>query len=235
MNGRMRHMSMRLPALLALLLPFVLSTGCGVDKDIIDPAIEIPATRTVVVVPFRDEDYPNGFDSPRGCLLAEKITKLLKEKADFRVKSQEFVIELYQEGNPTQMTAKDVAEKTRADYVLMGNVAKWSLKDEGMYGGLLRGSAVIDVSLYETAPAAEERLKDTKDKEDLPMNGRGRLAFSGRRVTATFPHEYGMSKIGVYDSSEPEIEAGLTLSAANSVAWLLISHSRDEEKLSEGK
>jgi hypothetical protein len=225
----------RFLALLALFLPLVFTSGCGVDKDVIDPAIEIPTTRKLVVVPFRDQDYPNGFDSPRGCLIAEKITKLLKEKAEFGVKSQDFIIELYEQGNPTNMTAKEVAERTRCDYVLMGDVAQWSLQDEKSYGGLLHGTAIIDVSLYETAPAAQERLKDSKDKDDVPMPGRGRLAISHRRITANFPHEYGMNKIGVWDSTEAEIEQGLVLAAAQSVSWLLISHTKDEDKLAEGK
>src|SRR4051812_22752097 len=104
-------------ALFALALP-LLTFGCA-GRDIIDPAVEIPDKRSLVVVPFRDEMFENGFDSPRGCELAARVTKILREKAEFRVKNVDVVIQLYDEGNPKRLTAKEVAEKTHADYVLM--------------------------------------------------------------------------------------------------------------------
>jgi hypothetical protein len=188
----------------------------------------------VVVVPFRDMNYDNGFDSPLGADLAERLTRVLKEKADFRVKPVEVVVELYQEGNPRNLTAREVAEKTKADYVVMGDVIRWRLADENTFG-LKRGSCSIDISVYETAAAAEERLSDSKDKDDLPKNGRGRLALAKRRVSAAFPQEYGMKEYGSTDMSDQQIETGLLNTSAVQIAWLLIPHTKDEEKLAAGK
>jgi hypothetical protein len=223
----------RLAAIAAVVLP-LLSTGCK-SADVIDPIIEIPDKRVLVVVPFRDEQFDNGFNSPRGCELAERVTKLLKGKAEFKVRSQDVVVALYDENNPTRLSAKEVARLCKADYVLMGDVLKWRLKDDDMASPVYRGSCVIELSLYETADAAQERLKDDKDRDDVPANGRGRLAFAKRRVTASFPHEYGLSDVGTYAMSEEQIDGGLTNSAAQQVSWLFLAHTKDEEKLVQGK
>jgi hypothetical protein len=223
----------RLAAFAALLLP-TFASGCK-SGDIIDPVIEIPEKRVLVVVPFRDEQFDNGFNSPRGCDLAERVTKLLKGKAEFKVRSQDRVVALYDDNNPTALSARQVADKTNADYVLMGDVLKWRLKDEDMASPVFRGSCVIELSLYETASAAQERLKDDKDRDDVPVNGRGRLAFAKRRVTATFPHEYGLGDVGSYSMSEEQIDAGLLNSAATQVAWLFLAHTKDEEKLANSR
>jgi hypothetical protein len=223
----------RLAAIAAVLLP-LFSSGCK-SGDIIDPVIEIPDKRVLVVVPFRDEQFDNGFNSPRGCELAERVTKLLKSKAEFKVRSQDVVISLYDDNNPTKLSARDVARLTKADYVLMGDVLKWRLKDDDMASPVYRGSCVMELSLYETADAAAERLKDDKDKDDVPANGHGRLAFAKRRVTASFPHEYGLSDVGTYAMSEEQIDGGLTNSAAQQVSWLFLAHTKDEEKLIQGK
>lgn len=222
----------RLASILAIVLP-CLASGCG-SGDIIDPAVEIPSQRKLVVMPFRDPEFDNGFDSPRGAELASRVTKLLKEKAEFHVKPVDVVLELYEGDNPRNLTAKEVAEKTGADYVLMGDVVRWRLADENTYG-LKRGSCSIDVTLYETHDAAMERLKNDSDKEDLPKNGRGRLALAKRRVSAAFPQEYGMKDVGSYDMTDEQIETGLTNSAALQVAWLFIAHTKDEDKLAAGK
>ncbi len=220
-------------AAIAAVLP-LFSSGCK-SGDIIDPAIEIPDKRVLVVVPFSDTEYGNGFNSPRGCDLAERVTKLLKSKAEFKVRPQDSVIALYDENNPTKLSARDVARLCKADYVLMGAVVDWRLKDANMASPVFRGSCVIELSLYETAKAAEERLKDDKDKDDVPTNGHGRLAFAKRRVTASFPHEYGLNDVGSYSMSEEQIEGGLMNAAAQQVSWLLLAHTKDEEKLVGGR
>jgi hypothetical protein len=201
---------MKIYSLLLILAPLVLATGCG-SGDIIDPKVEIPKERRLVVVPFRTAEYDNGFDSER-------------------------VLELYEEGNgnPKNLTAREVAEKTKADYVLMGDVVSWRHADENTFG-LKRGSSSVDITLYETALAAKERLKDTEDADDLPKNGRGRLALRKVRVSASFPNEYGMKEIGNYDLSDEQIENGLLNSSALQIAWLLVPHTKDEEKLMAGK
>jgi hypothetical protein len=223
----------RLVALFALTLLSFTGTGCGAfGGDIIDPAIEIPDSRYVVVVPFRDMNYDNGFDSPLGADLATRVTRFLKEKGDFKVRPIETVLELYQE-NPRNLTAKEVAEKTGADYVVMGDVLKWRHADENTFG-LKRGSSTIDISVYETASAAMERLSGG-DKEDLPKNGRGRLALAKRRVASAFPQEYGMKEYGSTDMSDDQIESGLLNTSALQIAWLLVPHTKDEDRLMGGK
>jgi hypothetical protein len=220
----------RLIALFALALLSLSGTGCFTGNDIIDPVIEIPEKRFVVVVPFRDMNYDNGFDSPLGSELASRLTRLLKEKGEFRVRPAQVVIELYQDGNPRQLTAKEVAEKTKADYVIMGDVIRWRLADENTFG-LKRGSTSIDLSVYETADAALERLDGTDDVEDLPKNGRGRLAIAKKRVSASFPQEYGMKDVGSYDLTDEQIENGLMNAAAIQMSWLFVPHTKDEDRL----
>ncbi|MEZ0229087.1 MAG: hypothetical protein ACAI25_10720 [Planctomycetota bacterium] len=227
---------MKIHRLVALgALAFLSLAGSGCSSDILDPVIEIPEKRYVVVVPFRDMNYDNGFDSPLGSDLATRVTRLIKEKGEFRVRPIQLVIELYQEDNPRNLTAKEVAEKTKADYVIMGDVIRWRLADENMYGGLKRGSCSIDISIYETADAAMERLDGTDDKEDLPKNGRGRLAIAKKRVSAAFPQEYGMKEYGSYDMTDEQIETGLLNSAALQIAWILVPHTKDEDRLMQGK
>lgn len=224
----------RLVALCALSVLSLVGSGCGTGSDIIDPVIEIPEKRSLVVVPFRDMNYDNGFDSPLGADLAARVTRFLKEKAEFRVKPVEVVVELYQTDNPRTLTAKEVAEKTGADYVLMGDVIRWRLADENTYG-IKRGSASIDISLYETGAAALERLADSKDKEDLPKNGRGRLALAKKRVSTAFPQEYGMKDIGSTEMSDEQIENGLLNTSALQISWLFLGHTKDEDRLANGK
>lgn len=216
------------------LLSCLVTPGCG-DHDIIDPVLEIPEKRSLVVVPFRDEQFANGFESPRGCDLAESVMAMLRDKGEFRVLNKEKVLALYNENDPKTLTARDVAEKTGADYVLMGDVIHWGLRDDNTFGGLLRGSATIEVSIYETAAAAAERAKTDKEKDDLPAPGRGRIAIAKKRVNALFPREYGMADVGTYQMTEVQVEDGLKTAASQAVAWLLISHSKEEEKLAGGK
>lgn len=223
-------------ALGALAVLTVLS-GCSslLGGDMIEPAIEIPDGRAVVVVPFRDQDFANGFESPRGCDLAEKVTRILKDKSngDFRVRSQTAVVDLYNKGDPRQLTAREVAEKTQSDYVIMGEVVTWQLQDDNTYG-LYRGTAEIDITIYETADAAKERNPD-EDPDDLPRQGRGRLALAKKRVSAVFPQEYGLSGVGSYEHTPKQIESGLANAISLQVAWLLVEHSKEEQKLAAGK
>ncbi len=225
----------RLIALFALTILSLSGTGCSAfSSDIIDPAIEIPEKRYVVVVPFRDMNYDNGFDSPLGAELATRVTRLLKEKAEFRVRPIEVVVDLFNVDNPKNLTAKEVAARTKADYVVMGDVIRWRLADENTFG-LKRGSCSIDISVYETADAAMERLDGSSDAEDLPKNGRGRLAIAKKRVSAAFPQEYGMKEYGSYDMTDEQIENGLTNTAALQISWIFVGHTKDEERLMNGK
>lgn len=235
-NGKISAMLYRVLALLgAVLASALVSSGCA-NHDIIDPVVDIPEQRSVVVVPFQDNDFRNGFDSPRGCELATRVTKILKEKAEFRVKPIDCVLALYNDQNPTALSAPEVAQKTGADYVLMGHVLKWQLRDPNTIG-LYRGSSVIELTLWESAESAKDRLKDDKVISDLPHSGPGYKAFVKQRVQALFPREYGMSDIGVSDMgmTEEQVDEGLVNSSAQQCAWVLLAHTKDEDKLSQGK
>ncbi|MBI3724607.1 hypothetical protein HY251_11725 [bacterium] len=226
----MKTMSLRALGAAFSLATLLLAPGCG-NSEIIDPVIEIPDKRSLVVMPFKDEGFPNGFMSPRGGELASLVARILKEKADFKVISMDRVLELYNDADPRALTAKQVAEKLNADYVLMGDVLQWQLQDPDMYGGLHRGNSTLEMSIYETSAAAADRTP----KEAKELKGKGRLAVSHRRVTALFPQEYGTASYGTYEMSEKEIEAGLKNATALSVSWILVGHTKDEEKLASAK
>lgn len=218
------------------LVTALIATGCG-EFEVVDPIIEISEKRTVAVVPFRDTDFDNGFDSPRGTEIAWNVVNRFRDRGDFKVVSKEKILSLYDPATETHApTAREVALKTTADYVLMADVVHWQVKDEDMNpGGLLRGMALIDVSIYETYDAALERAKSDKEKAELPDPGRGRIVVAKKRVKAVFPREYGLAGVGTMEMTPEQVEDGLKLAAAQQVAWLLVSHSKDEEKKAEGK
>jgi hypothetical protein len=225
---------MKTQTLLALLSLLVVTQGCA--RDNLTPIIEIPRHRALIVMPFHTDQAPNGFDSDRGTELAERLIKLLKEKAEFRVKGVQVVLDIY--NDPTldtdTLTAKQIAEITSADYVLMGDVVSWRHADPDTIG-LKRGSSSIDVTLYETAAAAQERIGSPRDDLLATNDGRGVLALRKHRVSTCFPQEYGMSEVGSPDFSDEQIESGLLTASALQVAWLLVPHSKNEQKLAAGK
>jgi hypothetical protein len=220
------------------LLPLFCLAGCG-EFEVVDPAFQIEEKQSVAVVPFRDTMFTNGWESPLGCELAGNVTRKLRDAGEFQVVNKDRVSVLY---NPSDANAgeppgaREIAAKTKADYVLMAEVVHWQTKDDGMNdGGLLRGMAIIDVSLFETYDAAVLRAKSDKDKQELPPPGKGRLVLAKKRVQAVFPRDYGMAGFGTTTMTPEEVEDGLKLAAAQQVAWVLLSHTKDEEKKAEGK
>src|SRR5262249_34986215 len=159
-----------------------------------DPILEIPSDRSLVVVPFKDEDFQNGFDSPRGTELAGRVAKTLAEKADFKVTPTDRIMEIYDSSNPRELTSQEIADKTGADYVMRGDVLMFRTRDPGSVNAL-RGTAVIAVSIYETPKAAK------KDKPDAPMPKKGRVVRV-TEVSANFPNEYGLEHEGVWEIGE---------------------------------
>jgi hypothetical protein len=212
----------------------LVATGCG-GMDVVDPAFDIPDSKTVAVVPFRDEDFDVGFESPRGCELAAGVARRLADKGDLQVIPKEKVLALYDSNARHPPGAPEIAKRTSADYVLMADVVHWQTRDSNTSGGLLRGQAVIDVSVYETYDAARARAKSDKEQAELPPPGKGRLVLAQRRVSAVFPRDFGMAGFGTTEMTEAEVEDGLKLAAAQAVSWLLVSHTKDEEKHAEGK
>jgi hypothetical protein len=220
-------------------------TACG-EFEVVDPPLEISDKRTLAVVPFRDSEFANGFDSPRGKELAEIVRNRIQSKADFTVLPMKDVYAVYESADEGHASdehaerapprARELAQRLHCDYVLMADVVHWGTKDDDMIpGGLLRGSASIDVSIYETSEAAQDRVKSDKDRDELPPPGKGRLALAKKRVEASFPREYGMAKYGTTDMTPEQIEDGLKNETATRIAWLVVSHSKDEEKKAEGK
>jgi hypothetical protein len=217
-------------AVVALALP-LLTSGCG-DKDIIDPSFEVPEKRSLVVIPFEDMGQ-NGFLSDRGANLSVLVAEALKAKHEFAVVSKEKVLQLYNEGDPRTLTAAQVAQKTGADYVLMGSILRWQTHDPKFSSSLWRGDATVEITLYETGDAAAERLGNDKKKgEESAAN----LPIQKKRVSAFYPHEYGTPE-GSYDieMSEEKIDAGLRARTAQEISWLLIPHSKDEDHLAKGR
>lgn len=210
----------------------VLTSGC--TSEIIDPAVEIPEKRSVVIVPFEDQGQ-NGFLSDRGARLSLLVAEALKQsKAEFRLVPKEKILRLYDaDQDPRQLTAAQVAAKTGADYVLMGAILRWSLQEPNTYG-IKKANGSVEVTLYETADAANERLGNEKKKDDEP--GSANLPIAHRRVTAFFPHEYGMPDgTDEIDMTDEKMDAGLQSRMAQEIAWLLVGHTKDEEHLANGK
>jgi TolB-like protein len=209
--------------------------GCfGSDKDIIDPVVEIPSKRSVVVVPFEDQGQ-NGFLSERGGTLSLLIADALKAKGEFNVIAKEKVLALYDtEQDPRSLSAAQVAQKTGADYVLMGSIVRWSLREANMVG-VIRGDATVEVTLFETADAAADRLgTEKKKKGDEP--GTSNLPIAHKRVSAFYPHEYGQPfGSDDMDMTEDKVDAGLRVRTAQEIAWLLVGHTKDEDHLAKGK
>jgi TolB-like protein len=228
-----KHIAHALSALVLLSGLAATTTGCS-DHDIIDPAIEVPKDCSVVVVPFKDEDSESGFESQLGQDLARKVTAIFKTKDEFRVKSLRAVLDkLYQDGNadPAKLTVKEVANLTKADYVVTGTIVRWALHDEKMFSpDVLRGTSIVSVTIYETARATALRLGDKADKDEI-VAGHGINAVEERPVNALFPHDFGMGDFGSYTLTKDEVELGLRNATALHISWLLLSHTKDEEKL----
>jgi hypothetical protein len=118
----------------------------------------------------------------------------------------------------------------------MVDVIRFGTRDDDMTpNGLLRGSATFEVSVYETSDAAADRAKSDKERDELPPPGRGRLAVAKKHVEASFPREYGMAGYGTTEMSADQIEEGLKNESATRISWILVGHSKDEEKRAEGK
>ena len=145
--------------------------------------------------PFKDQDFPSGFDSPRGWDLSKKITAIFKGKDEFKVKNLKNVLDkLFQDGDadPAKLTVKQVATLTKADYVITGTITHWQVRDDDVYSpDLLRGSSTLSITIYETAKATALRLGDKADPDEI-VAGHGINAIEERPVTAIFPQEFGM-------------------------------------------
>src|SRR4051794_40652525 len=89
---RMRKLVSRAFCALVPLAISVLATGCG---DVVDPPLEISEKRTVAVVPFRDPQFENGWDSPLGREIAANVTKKLRDKGEFQVVGKDKIFALF--------------------------------------------------------------------------------------------------------------------------------------------
>ena len=218
-------LSRALGALVPLAL-LVLAPGCG-SNDIIDPIYEIPSERSLVVVPFKAEGFEKGYDSPLGIELADRVTKNLQGKAEFKVKPQDELLALFdQQGDARQLGAREIAEKTGADYVLLGDVRSWQLRDPGSVN-LLRGTSAVTLILFESPRAAAEK----GDKGAGAKKGR---IVRTTEVTALYPNEYGLDGVGVGDfggDGVRVIETGLKTRTAKAIAELLYPHTKEEQRL----
>jgi hypothetical protein len=215
-----------LRAVLAVACLVALS-GCGVfGDDIIDPIVTIPSEKTLVVVPFKDEDFRDYCQSPRGADLALRVSKILEGKAECKVKPIEEVIALFDDKNPRELSLQEIADKVDADYLFLGDVRTWRTQDPGAIN-LLHGTSVIDIQIFERYVKPEKGAPE-------PKNKKGRVVRSAE-VSANFPNEYGMGDVGEpsVGHTHEEVDLGLRAVTARRVAQLMYGHTKDEAHLTQ--
>src|SRR5205085_2170844 len=116
------------------------------------------------------------------------------------------------------------------DYVIMGDVKLWRLKDPGAIN-LLRGTSVVQISVYETPKAS---LKGEKPTAEKPLPKKGRI-IKTVEATGLYPKEYGMNDVGFsnVEHNEEYVDNGLKAVTARSVGELFYAHKREEARLGE--
>jgi hypothetical protein len=218
----------RLAIAVLSLLPLA---ACFADKEIIDPKIDIPEKCKLIVVPFEDLGQ-NGFLSERGSSLSLLVAEALKAKAEFRILPKEKVLQLYDnDEDPRSFSAAKVAQRTGADYVLMGSITRWTLTEPKTFG-LVRGDSTVEVTLYETSSAATERLGKVSKSDESQAN----LPLHKHKVSCFFPHEYGQPfGSDELDMTPEKVDAGLRARTAQEIAWLLLPHTKEEDHLANGR
>jgi hypothetical protein len=217
---------------LPVLAILALGSGCATD-DIIDPIYEFPSNTSVIVIPFKDEDFQNGFDSPRGTALAQRVTKLLEQHGECKVVPIEKAMELYDTANPRDLTSQEICEKTGADYVVRGEVLVFRHRDPGAVNAL-RGTSSVGVTLFESAKAARQKAKDGDKVSDHALL-KGRIVRTSE-VSTVFPNEYGLTEEGVWEIGDHNaywIEKGLMARTSTAVAELFYGHVKEESHLTQ--
>lgn len=227
-------------ALAAVLLLVCPVAGCGMG-DIVDPVYEIDPDDYLVVMPFKDPDFPERWDSPVGHETAMRTTENLQREAEFNTRAYEDVIGLYQAEDVSKLSPRDVAALCKADYVLVCEFEELELRDR-MSVNIAQGKARVKVRLFEVERrSAEKEEKERVKAEELraararagmpeiPYDRGGRFVGEAERtLEIRYPSDF-MSPGGEPFLEPFDIQQGLMLSVARKVAKLYYPHP--EEKI----
>jgi hypothetical protein len=223
-------------ALALLLLPLpALLTGCP-GIEIADPVWEIQPDEALVVMPFKDPDFPGRWDSPRGHQVAQQTTEALQREADFQTRPYDDVLALFQAEDVNKLSPRDVAALTKADYVLVCEFEQLRLKDP-LSVNIRQGEAKVKVRLFKVerrTPADEEKERKQQEEQEearrrahmpsIPFDRGGvYLVQAERTIEVKYPSDF-MSPGGEPFLKEPDIEAGLLAATARKVAKLYYPH-----------
>lgn len=235
---------LRFVACAALLLP---SAGCALFSDDIEPIWEIEDDDYVVVHPFHDAEADTAWGSRDGHALAAQTTEELASHADFHVVPYEDVLALMVARDPEQgagaaldvqeLTPKELADLTGADYVVMGDVLELQLRDPKAVA-LVQARGTMDIKLFRVARGREERevAEELSERQRRIEQARARLHLTpskqsphggrivaGGRVSAIYPDTY-LDRDGVPFLDPMLARRGLIGNLAKKAAKLLYPH-----------
>jgi hypothetical protein len=128
-------------------------TRLGADDDVTRKAEYEFGSRSVVVVPFRDERHTYG-ESPDGMALAVAVTgELMRTNAVKNLKSAEPARALLDANNPDTVPWAEVAKQAGAQFVLTGDIQQFTLKDP-KHIMIVRGTCKLNYFVYDAATNA---------------------------------------------------------------------------------
>jgi hypothetical protein len=227
----------RLAICLLLLLPLA---GCGMGETLEDPVYELEPEDAMVIMPFKDPDFPVRWESPQGNETALRTTEVLQREAEFRVLGYEEVLGLFQAEKVNEFGPKDVAANTGADFVLVCDIEEFRLQDP-MTFNMRQGFARVKVRLFHVEKRSgeeEARLRERAEEQNearrragLPPveydRGGRFIPDAERTVEARFPSDF-YSPAGETFMELDEIRTGLTLTMARKVAQLYFVHPKEK-------
>lgn len=215
-------------------------TGCP-GMEIVDPVHEIEGDEFLVVMPFKDPDFPDRWDSnPRGHDAARLTTEVLSREADFGVRAYEDVLGLYLAEDVTKLSPRDVAALCKADYVLLCDFERLELRDPKNIN-MVQGTARVKVRLFQVerrTPEEEEKERRRADEQrrareaagigPLDWDRGGRFVAKAERVVeARFPSDF-MHPGGDIFLDPDQVQEGLMRAVASKVAKLYYPHPKEK-------
>lgn len=222
----------------ALLLVAPLS-GCS-GLDMVDPVWEIPPEDHLVVMPFKDPDFNDRWDSPRGHEIAQRTTEIMQRECEFGVRPYDEIYALYHAEDVNKLSPRDVAALCRADYVLVCDIEHFELMDPKSVN-IRQGTARVKVRLFQVqrrTPEEEARAQQRNKERDEARRLAGMeplvydrggefLAKAERVVEVRFPSDF------THPGGDPflapdEVERGLIMSTARKVAKLYYTHPQEK-------
>lgn len=225
-----------------LLLPWTL-LGCVGGGTTIEPVYEIDPDARVVIVPFKEPDFANRWDSPTGNEMAELTTSLLNRNADFEVIPYRRVIELYgsEKADVRTLKPRDVAAVTNADFVVVCDVSRWDpMEAQGV--GITQANARATARLFKVErrrtkqddDEADARLKEQNDArrkiglEEIVAERGGDFVVESE-VEARYPDTF-LEQDGISFMDPEEARVGLMRALAREVAQLYYEHEEPYKK-----